>query len=61
MTKSKAYKILDNLIEKNTETNPVFFVSIDIGLKLEDQYKGIEIIKTNTLPKRTAFIASGIN
>lgn len=58
MTKTKAKKILDNLLESFEGNNPEFIVSKQLKTTIgEDRYKGIKLIET-TAVKRAAFILS---
>lgn len=57
MTKTKAKKILDNLLKANTGVNPEFIVSKQIATALGAEiYKGHKVIVTNKVSKREAYL-----
>lgn len=59
MTKSKAQKILNNLLEANKGNNPEFIISKQISIALgEETYKGHKIIVSDKIGKREAYLLS---
>ena len=57
MTKTKAKKILDNLLDNFQGNNPEFIVSKQIKTLMGDTYKNVPLIETTSI-KRTAYILS---
>jgi len=62
MTKGKAQKILNNLLEATKGINPEFIVSKQIGTALgQETYKGHKVIVTDKIGKREAYLISEEN